>query len=64
MTTAEAAKRLGLSRNTLVKWRMQKKGPGFIRLGGVPVQPGRRGGAVRYTAEALESWVREQKTAA
>ncbi|MDB5408846.1 MAG: DNA-binding protein [Rhodospirillales bacterium] len=48
LSTKEAAKRLNLHPNTLVKWRSAGTGPEFIKIGR----------AVRYRGEAIESWLR------
>jgi hypothetical protein len=48
----DAAKRLGLSPNTLVKMRMRGDGPPFIRL-----TPRR----IVYAPDALEDFVRERR---
>jgi predicted DNA-binding transcriptional regulator AlpA len=51
LTTEEAARRLGMKPGTLENWRQQKKGPQFIKL---PT------GAVRYTAYALDAWIKQE----
>ena len=46
-TTPEAADYLGLSKNTLNRWRHTGDGPRFVKLGR----------AVRYRREDLDEWV-------
>ena len=50
LTTAQAAKALGLRPQTLRKWRHLGRGPRYVRLGG-------RTGRAMYAPEALEEWV-------
>ena len=47
LTEGEAAERLGLSRATLRAWRMQRKGPRFVRLGR----------AIRYLGADLDEFL-------
>jgi excisionase family DNA binding protein len=47
MRESEAARRLGLSKRTLQKWRVTGGGPDFLKFGR----------AVRYSVEALEKWL-------
>jgi len=46
--TAEAAKRLGLSKSTLNKARLTGKGPPYLKL---------IGGRVRYRPADLDAWL-------
>ena len=46
---AQAAEYLTVSIPTLARWRMEGRGPKFVRMGS----------SVRYTREALEEFVRE-----
>jgi len=46
-TTEQAAELLGLSKNTLNRWRYTGDGPRFVKLGR----------AVRYRREDLDNWV-------
>lgn len=48
-TTEEAANYLTLKRQTLYVWRMQGRGPRFLRLGR----------AIRYRQEDLDEYLRE-----
>jgi predicted DNA-binding transcriptional regulator AlpA len=48
LSTKQAARLLGLSPQTLEKWRSQKKGPAFIKLGNK---------AVRYRSHAIEAFI-------
>jgi predicted site-specific integrase-resolvase len=50
-TVEEAAEALGLSVHTLNGWRVQGRGPEFVKLGS----------AVRYTTEAIETFKNEGK---
>lgn len=43
ISTKEAARLLGISHRTLEKWRLEQKGPAFLRLGRL----------VRYDLEAI-----------
>jgi len=51
LTTSEAAKFLGLSKQSLEKWRHYGRGPKFIKCG-------RR---VKYSLTALESWCADRE---
>jgi hypothetical protein len=53
MTPSEAARALGLSIFTLNKWRSQKIGPAYIKLGG----------AVRYRSSDLLTFLEESRVA-
>lgn len=48
--SAEAARFLGVQRQTLRKWRLTGRGPPYIRLGGTF-------GRVAYRPADLEQWV-------
>ena len=37
LTTEQAAQRLGVTKQTLEQWRMNKKGPDYIQIGGKKV---------------------------
>jgi hypothetical protein len=50
-TSAEAEKYLGLSANTLANWRVQGKGPDFIKSGSY----------VRYLGSDLDFWLEISK---
>ena len=50
LTPREAARRLGLAVNTLAKLRLRGSGPEYIKLGS----------AVRYPADALETYIAAQ----
>ena len=50
LTEREAAAELGISFRTLQQWRVRGIGPVFLKLGR----------AVRYDAEALETWLAQQ----
>ena len=47
MTETEVAKRLNVSRASLRRWRVLKRGPTFMKIGGL----------VRYRPEDLEAWL-------
>ena len=51
LTTAEAARLLGVDRRTLERWRVSGDGPPFIRVGGVR----------RYSVRDLTEWIEGQK---
>ena len=48
LTEADVAQRLNLAIGTLQSWRIDGKGPGFLKLGR----------AVRYRPEDVESYIR------
>lgn len=48
----EVAAILGLSTNTLRKWRSLRKGPNYVKLGGY---------AVRYSREDVEAFKEQRK---
>ncbi len=48
LTTEEAAKRLGIRPNTLAHWRLNGKGPRFLKVGRMHV---------RYRPEDIERWI-------
>jgi len=47
MYSRELAQYLKVSESTLSRWRSERKGPPFIRLGGI----------ARYRLEAVDSWL-------
>lgn len=47
LNTDQAAKRLGLAKQTLVQWRWRGEGPEFVKLGR----------AVRYSPDSLDRWL-------
>ena len=51
MRTAQAAKRIGLAKNTLEKMRVSGEGPPFVRI-----SPRR----IVYEAAALDSWIKSR----
>lgn len=46
-----AASAMGLTVQTLARWRHEKKGPRYLKLGG----------AVRYTRAAIDTFLRESE---
>ncbi len=52
LNEAESAQFLGLSPNTLNRWRCLRKGPEFVKLGGR---------SVRYRLSDLTAWVESQR---
>lgn len=50
LTSAEAAKRLGIRPGTLVVWRQRGIGPAYVRCGG----------AIRYRESDLEAYLAKQ----
>lgn len=54
MTTKEVAKLIGVSWQTVARWREIGKGPGYAKL-----SPGRCG-AVRYDAEVVREWLKQR----
>lgn len=53
LTTDELAKRWGLSANRLRQWRVESRGPSFIKLGQGPKAP------VRYRLEDIEEFEKD-----
>jgi predicted DNA-binding transcriptional regulator AlpA len=53
LNEAELASRLKISRSLARKWRRNKEGPPFVKLGK----------SVRYAAEDLAEWVQKHKAA-
>jgi excisionase family DNA binding protein len=51
-TEQEVAERLHLSPASLRRWRLEKRGPRFIKVGSL----------VRYRPEDLEEWLLQQPT--
>ncbi|MCJ9430751.1 helix-turn-helix transcriptional regulator [Kordiimonas marina] len=47
LTTAEAARYIGVAKSTLAKWRIYGKGPSFLKLGH----------AVRYLQRDLDAYL-------
>ena len=47
LTEQEVSKRLNISVATLRRWRLEKRGPMFVKVGSL----------VRYRPEDLDSWV-------
>lgn len=56
VSTAEAARLLGLAGKTLREWRSAKSGPAWLKLGA-----GRQG-RVLYRLSSLEAWVKANVT--
>lgn len=52
LDTRQAATLLQLSHRTLERWRLEGRGPAFLKLGA--------GGAVRYRMADLEVWAEAQ----
>lgn len=52
LSTEDAARRLGVSRNFLEKLRLTDGGPEFIRV---------TARCIRYRADALDSWMAERR---
>ena len=52
LTRSEAARRLGLSANTLASWQFRGKGPAYIRTGS-------QRGKTLYSVAELERWQRD-----
>ena len=50
VNTHEASKYLGIATQTLIGWRMNGKGPPFVRLGDK---------AIRYRIADLDKWVED-----
>lgn len=53
LTTDQLSKRWGLSANRLRQWRVEGKGPAFIKLGSGPKAP------VRYRLEDVEEYEKD-----
>jgi excisionase family DNA binding protein len=51
LTTEEVAKKLSVSRRTLVGWRQSGEGPAYIRL---------NGRLIRYSVADIEAWISDQ----
>ena len=51
LTTAQAAEYLGRVPQTLYNWRSQRKGPPWIEVAG----------GIRYNAETLRAWLKENE---
>jgi hypothetical protein len=52
MTEIEVAKQLHVSTASLRRWRVLKRGPAFLKIGGL----------VRYRPEDLEAWLNDLAT--
>lgn len=52
LTPEDLANMLQISIGTIANWRTNKKGPEFVRIGGV----------VRYNPEAVNAWIKAQPT--
>lgn len=57
LTSSAVARCLGLSPSTLRKWRAERRGPQFVRLGD------RRAGRVLYRVTDVEEWIQRETTA-
>ena len=55
MTAKEAAKRLGITPQTLHKWRKNGKGPAFVQHGS-DTRP-----RFSYAPEDVDEWIRRQR---
>lgn len=53
-TPKELATQLGVSLDTLKRWRRLKQGPAWVRVGR----------QVRYAADAIDAWLAEQSRGA
>lgn len=51
LTIKEVAAQFGFNRRTLYRWRSEKTGPPYFRLGG----------AVRYREDELNAWIEAQR---
>ena len=51
LDTHKAAEIIGMHPGTLRRWRMNKEGPNYYRIMG----------RVRYTADDIDRWVRDQQ---
>lgn len=58
LTTSDLAKRWGVSSNRLRQWRVEGKGPNFLKLGDGPKAP------VRYRLEDIEEFEKDRYYAA
>lgn len=54
LTTDQLSKRWGVSSNRLRQWRVEGKGPGFIKLGDGPKAP------VRYRLDDVEEYEKDR----
>jgi hypothetical protein len=52
LTPEDLARMWQVSPGTIANWRTNKKGPEFIRIGGL----------VRYSPEAVQAWLDKQPT--
>ena len=52
LTPDDLAKMWQVSTGTIANWRTNKKGPEFVRIGGL----------VRYSPEAVNAWLAKQPT--
>jgi predicted DNA-binding transcriptional regulator AlpA len=52
LTPEDLARMWQVSPGTIANWRTNKKGPEFIRIGGL----------VRYSPEAVQAWLAKQPT--
>jgi excisionase family DNA binding protein len=52
MTETEVAKRLNVSVASVRRWRLEKRGPAFVKVGAL----------VRYRPEDLDAWLSELPT--
>lgn len=53
LTSQQVADLLGLKKDTIEKWRRQRRGPAFVRLGG----------AIRYRQSAIRKFLDDQTVA-
>jgi predicted DNA-binding transcriptional regulator AlpA len=52
LTPDDLARMWQVSAGTIANWRTNKKGPEFVRIGGL----------VRYSPEAVQTWIAKQPT--
>ena len=52
LTPDDLARMWQVSAGTIANWRTSKKGPDFVRIGGL----------VRYSPEAVQAWLAKQPT--
>jgi predicted DNA-binding transcriptional regulator AlpA len=52
LTPDDLARMWQVSAGTIANWRTNKKGPDFVRIGGL----------VRYSPEAVKAWLAKQPT--